>query len=115
MKRDLKLSFVKTKKLHPNANSTKVIVQRQQYALTMISLLDQGKRIINVDQTWLNESSFVRRVWAPRGGESNMTMSTIMPRVSLIAAIDTDGQVWFTLSHSTTDSDFMTLFFMHLI
>ena len=74
MKRDMKLSFVKSKKLHPNANSAKVMIQRQQYALTMIRLLDQGKRIINIDQTWLNESSYIRRVWAPRDGHGNVDL-----------------------------------------
>ena len=43
-----------------------------------------------------------------------MILNSIMPRVSLVAAIDTNGQVWFTLSHSTTDSDFMAMFFKHL-
>ena len=28
----------------------------------------------------------------------------------MIAALDTDGRVWFTLSHANTDSNMMTLF-----
>ena len=107
----MKLTFIKSKKLHPNSNSVKVLIQLQQYATKMIDLLNQGKRIINVDQTWLNESSFVRRVWAPMNGGSNVKLNAITPRVSLVVAIDTDGKVWFSLSHSTTDSDFMALFF----
>lgn len=33
----------------------------------------------------------------------------------MIAALDTEGQVWFTLSHSNTDSNMMALFLHHLI
>ena len=33
----------------------------------------------------------------------------------MIAALDTEGQVWFSLSHVTTDSDVITLFFQNLI
>ncbi len=33
----------------------------------------------------------------------------------MIAALDSDGRVWFTLSHSTTDSNMMALFLHHLI
>ena len=109
------MSFIKAKKLHPNANSVRVLIQRQQYALTLLPLLEQGKRIINVDETWINETSFVRRVWSKRGGEGNCKLNTVLPRVSMIAALDSNGEVWFSLTHSTTDSDVITLFLSNLI
>ena len=37
------------------------------------------------------------------------------PRLSLIAALDTDGRVYFTLTHANTDSDVMLVFMRHLI
>ena len=58
----MRLSFVKVKKLHPNANTIRTKIQRQQYAISMLELMESGKRIINIDETWLNETSFVRRV-----------------------------------------------------
>ena len=64
LKDELGLSYLKAKKLHPNANATKVLIQRQQYALALLQLLEQGRRVINLDETWLNETSFVRRLWA---------------------------------------------------
>ena len=64
MKKEFQLSFVKSKKLHPQANSDRAIVLRQQYALEMLKLLKQKKRIINIDETWLNETSFVRKTWS---------------------------------------------------
>ena len=33
----------------------------------------------------------------------------------MIAALDTGGQVWFSLSHATTDGDMITLFLSQLI
>ena len=80
--------------------------------MTLINLMDQGKRIINVDETWLNATSFIRKLWASRGGTGNMNLNLITPRVSMIAALDTCGNVWFSLTHSTTDSDMIALFFM---
>ena len=80
-----------------------------------MELLEQGKRIINIDETWLNETSYVRRVWAKRGGEGNCRLNTVLPRLSMIAALDTQGEVWFSLSHSTTDGDVIALFLVHLI
>ena len=40
LKRELGLSFIKAKKLHPNANSARVLVQRQQYALKLLPWLE---------------------------------------------------------------------------
>ena len=36
LKHEFKLSFVKTKKLHPSANSARSLILRQQYALAML-------------------------------------------------------------------------------
>ena len=83
--------------------------------MEMIRLLNAGKRIINIDETWLNETSFTRRVWSSKGGQTNVRLHAIMPRLSMIAAMDTDGKVWFSLSHATTDSDVIALFFNHLV
>jgi len=40
LKRELGLSFLKTKKLHPAADSAKVRVQRQQFAMELIRLIE---------------------------------------------------------------------------
>ena len=80
----------------------------------MMGLLKDGKRIINIDETWLNETNFTRRTWAPKNDMGNSYKSTVSPRVSMIAAIDTDGRCWFTLSHANTESNMMALFLYHL-
>ena len=47
--------------------------------------------MINIDETWLNETSFVRKVWSKKGGQGNLQLNAVSPRLSLIAALDTDG------------------------
>ena len=98
------------KKLNPQANSARNLILRQQYALVMMQLLSEGKRVINIDETWLNETSFVRRTWALKQGQGNCPQNTVSPRLSMIAALDTEGRVWFTLSHANTDSNTMAVF-----
>ena len=114
LKTDLKLSFIKAKKFHPQTNSQRSLVLRQQYALEMLKLHEKRKRIINLDETWLNETSFTRRTWASKGGSCNLPLRSVTPRLSMIAAIDTEGQVWFTLYHANTDSNMIALFLQHL-
>ena len=68
LRKDCQLGFHRAKKIQPRANSDRCLVLRQQYALEMLKLLDKGKRIVNLDETWLNETNFARRVWAPKDG-----------------------------------------------
>ena len=37
------------------------------------------------------------------------------PRISLLAALDTDGRIWCSLTQANTDADVMTLFLRYLI
>ena len=55
----------------------------------MVDLLAQRKRVINIDETWLNETSFVRKIWASKGGKGNLILRAVQPRISMIAALDT--------------------------
>ena len=64
----------------------------------MLKVLSQKKRVINLDESSINETSFIRKTWAERNGNSNAYLHSVSPRVSIIAAIDTCGNIWFTLS-----------------
>ena len=76
----------------------------------MLEFLFQGKRIINVDESWVAETQFNRRMWCPTKAPCTITDKAINPRLALIAALDTDGRVYFSLNHSNTDSDVILLF-----
>ena len=115
MKQDLKMSFRLAKRVPKQGNTERCLVLRQQYAIKMMELLEEGRRIINVDESWLNETSFYRKLWHPKDQVCSVPMQTVSPRLSLIAAIDTDGRTWYTLTQANTYSDVMLLFFKHLI
>ena len=42
-------------------------------------------------------------------------MMTVSPRISVIAAIDTDGNVWLALTQANTDSNVLLTFFKSLM
>ena len=44
-----------------------------------------------------------------------MNLNAVMPRLSMIAALDNYGKVYFSLAHATTDSDVIATFLQHLI
>ena len=88
----------------------------------MLPLLESGSfsspptpRVINVDESWLNGTRFLRRVWAPAGAPATITDKQVAPRISLIVALDTEGKIWFALTQANTDSDVMTTFLRKLM
>ena len=64
------MRFNKVKRVAFKGNSERSLVVRQQCALKILELLEQGYRIINIDESWINELDFARRKWHNRN-ESN--------------------------------------------
>ena len=64
--------------------------------MKLLGLLQQGKRIINVDQSWVDKVDFRRRNWRPRGYWPSMALKDVSPRLSLFAAVYV--VVWLRLS-----------------
>ena len=91
LRTDFGLGYRMAKKVPIQSNSDRCLVLRQQFALKMLELLLQQKHVINVDESWLNESSFLRKIWCPSEASATVTSREIKPRLSLIAALDIDG------------------------
>ena len=77
-------------------------------------LIESGKRIINVDESWINQTRFHRRIWVPSDSPGTITDKQVSPRISLLAAIDTNGRIWYSLTQANTDADVMTMFLRYL-
>ena len=96
------------------ANSERCLVLRQQYALKMLPLLESGRRIINVDESWLFQTRFIRKLWVPADASATVTDKQVTPRISLLMALDTEGRMWCALTQANTDADVMNMFLQHL-
>ena len=57
------LKFRKVKKVPPHANSLRNQYMRQQFALKLLDLLKDGKRILAIDETWFGETNYHRQCW----------------------------------------------------
>ena len=122
MRDKMKLGYRLAKTIPVYNNTERCLVLRQQYALRMLPLLDSGcftsppaQYIINIDESWLNGTRFVRRVWAPSGEPATVPDRQVAPRISIIAALDTEGRIWFALTQANTDADIMTTFIRRLM
>ena len=54
------LKFKKIKKIPLHANSLRNQNMRQQFAIKMLELLTEGKRILTIDESWFGESNYSR-------------------------------------------------------
>ena len=81
----------------------------------MLEILSFGKRVINVDESWIPETNFNRKMWCPTNAPCTVTDRAVNPRLALIAALDTDARVFFALTHANTDSEIILLFLRDLI
>jgi len=63
LKEDLGLRYRKIPRTSKQANSYLSLHKRQEFAKVLLALLDGGKRIINVDESWLDRTDFRRRSW----------------------------------------------------
>ena len=110
----LGLRYKKVKKIPFQGNSERSLVLRQQFAIKLLGILDAGKRILNIDETWLNTTDFRSRKWRVRGTTNSVASRNIQPRISLIVAVDTEGEVYISLTQVNTDSHVKQLFLSHL-
>lgn len=53
-------------------------------------------------------------MWCPSTAPATVTETGVSTQLALIAALDTDRDVWFTLTHANTDSDVMLLYLTYL-
>ena len=81
----------------------------------MIDLLASGRRVLCVDESWISETEYSRRMWCTNNSNGTVTQKAVNPRLSVLSAIDTDGRIYFALSHALTDSFTMSLFMVDLL
>ena len=79
------------KKVEYRGNSERCLVTRMLYAKKMLELLKGGARIINIDETWLPHFDFRSKKWRQRGEQNTVSNKLLSHRVSMIAALDTEG------------------------
>ena len=109
------MRFHKVKRVPFKGNAERSLVVRQQCAKKMLELLEQGFKIINVDESWINELDFQRRKWHEKVESNSLPKKAVFPRLSLLAAIDTEGRIFMALTTVNTTSEVVCLFVRKLV
>ena len=109
------MQFKRIKRIPIRSNSDRSLILRQQFAVRLIELLKQGKNIINCDETWIAQSDYRRSKWCPKDSENSLVDHTIKDRVSMIAALDMKGKIYYSLLQTNTNQEVFKLFVQHLV
>jgi hypothetical protein len=74
----------------------------------------QNKVIVNIDESWLDRMDYRRMSWSAVGKKNSSSIKALTPRISLMVALDTAGNVYYSLSQSNNNSQTMSVFFKEL-
>ena len=95
---DFNMRYRVLKKVEYQGNSERCLVLRMLYAKMLLLLLEQGKRILNIDQSWLPSLDFRGKKWRARGEQNTLSNRPLGHRVNIIAALVTDGRLYLSLT-----------------
>ena len=115
LKEDLGMRY---KKVHPvalHANSEKNLVLRQRFAMVFLDIMLAGKRVVNLDESWLGASDFRCRKWCPKDSRNSVAKLQLQPRISMICGVDTDGHLYLSLVQANNNSKVFGMFLRQLV
>lgn len=75
----------------------------------------KGKKILNIDQTPLGDSNFVQKGWMPSDSRLSKKIKLISPRITMIAAIDSDGDCYWSLLQANSNAKTLEMFLYYLV
>ena len=73
-----------------------------------------GKRIINIDESVLNETDSRRRGWFKQGVTVSLNFSSRINKLNIIAGVSNGGDFFYTLNVGANNSQTVLLFLMKL-
>ena len=103
LKQNKAFHFKRVKKVPLHANSLRNQHMRQQFSLKMLELLVEGKRILNVDETWFGESCYVRTGWQMTMNQESLRNNIFQPRITMFVAMDNFGDVYLSLMQTNNN------------
>ena len=109
------MSYRKIRRTCYLGNINRSLVLRQLYAKIMLSLLAGGKRILNVDESTIPFQDYHHSKWHPKGRLNTCAFKDLTLKLSMIAGLDTKGNVYVAISQTNTDSSVISSFLHRLV
>ena len=111
----MQLQYRKVKKLPVQTNSVRNLKLRQKFSKLMLELLHDGKRILNIDETWIGQTNYTRQLWRSPTVHASEPENLVTPRITMIVALDNHGDIYLSLMQSNTNQDTFCNYISHLV
>ena len=111
----LEMGYSKINKVPMTANSEVNLILRQRAAIEFLHLYQKRTRMIVIDETWIGETNFRRRLWQKKKHKISQKGPSVRPRITMIAALDNNCEVYLSLLQANSDSETMTLYLKELV
>ena len=89
-----------------------MVVESVSYLHTRLA---EGKRIINIDETWVDRMQYSRQKWRSRDASNSVSAAQVIPRLAVITAIDNHGKLYMCMTQTNTDRWVFQLFMTKLL
>ena len=66
------MSYRKISRVALHTNSVKNLILRQKYAMKLLKVVDQGKVLLALDETWISMSDYRRMKWRVKGSSNSV-------------------------------------------
>ena len=81
----------------------------------MIEILKSDNVVINIDESSFIEADFRRQKWRKKGETNSVSVKEISPRINVIAAIDLEGRVYFSVTQCINNHEVFCLYMQKLV
>ena len=115
LRNNLRMRYRRVKRTSPNANSEDCMSKRHECAKVLLRELDAGKRIINIDETWIGEMDYRRYKWCGHNEANSLSSKDVAPRLALLTAVDNLGGLYMAMTQVNTDHEVFGVFMTKLV
>jgi hypothetical protein len=95
MKNKLGLRWGRVRNYSVYVNSSKNLIQRKEFAMKMLEILESDKLIINFNETVISSTTGRNQSREKRGSSNSRLYAKKIDYLSLMAAISTRGDIFF--------------------
>ena len=112
--KDYGLRFHKINRIPMNGNKPRSLVLRQRLARTLLGAPKETTYIV-LDETWIGSSDHRRASWHMKDQTNSVPALQMAPRISMMAACSSKGDVWISLLQCNSNRQTFSMFLRLLV
>ena len=103
------MRYHKLNRIPLNGNKPRALVLRMLWAKALLQLPKETTYIV-VDESWLNSLDHRRASWHMKDQTNSVPVFQMAPRISMMAACSSKGDVWISLLQSNSNRQTFGMF-----